>query len=194
MRLIINLVLIALTALLIWVLVSSISEPIKFQEIRKQREDAVIDRLMEIRHAQEIYRNVEGKFANSFDSLVYVLQNGQIQTVSVFGDPDDPSNTDAIRYDTSYSPAIERIKELGINLDSLKFVPYTNKTVFDIQADTLTYQSTLVDVVEVGVIRKKFMGEWGDVRFARYDNSYDPNTKIKFGNMFAPNTSGNWER
>ncbi|MEM9822849.1 MAG: hypothetical protein AAF985_17340 [Bacteroidota bacterium] len=194
MRLIINLVLIALAGVLIWVLASSISEPIKFQDIRSQREGAVIDRLMEIREAQELYRNVAGKFANSFDSLKYVLNTGKLQTISVFGDPDDPSNTDAIRYDTSYSPAIDKVNEMGINLDSLAYVPYGNGAKFDIQADTLTYQSTLVDVVEVGVIRKKFMGQWGDIRFARYDSSYDPNTIIKFGNMNAPNTSGNWER
>lgn len=194
MRLIINLVLIALAGLLIFVLASSISEPIKFQDIRQNREGAVIDRLMEIRQAQELYRNVSGKFANSFDSLSYVLKTGKLQTISVFGDPDDPSNTDAIRYDTTYSPAMDKITEMGINLDSLSYVPYGNGAQFDIQADTLTYQSTLVDVVEVGVIRKKFMGQWGDIRFARYDSSYDPNTKIKFGNMNAPNTSGNWER
>ena len=194
MRLIINLVLIALAALLVWVLGSSISEPIEFQAIKKAREDAVIDRLMDIRQAQEIYRNVEGKFANSFDSLIYVLKNGKVQTISVFGDPDDPSNTDAIRYDTAYSPAMDRITEMGINLDSLPYVPFASGEKFEIQADTLTYQSTLVDVVEVGVIRKKFMGKWGDIRFARYDNSYDPNTKLKFGNMNAPNTAGNWER
>ena len=62
------------------------------------------------------------------------------------------------------------------------------------QADTLTYQSTNVPVVEVGVRREVFMGPYKDPRFARYDADYNPNSVLKFGNMNAPNLSGNWER
>ena len=49
MRLIVNLVLVAIIAVLIWVLYSSISEPIEFQNERKTRESAVIAKLMEIK-------------------------------------------------------------------------------------------------------------------------------------------------
>ena len=90
--------------------------------------------------------------------------------------------------------AIDSINRMGINLDSLRFVPYGHGVVFDIQADTLTYQKTKVNVVQVGVRKKEFMGEWADERFAKYDNRYDPNAMLKFGDMSAPNTSGNWER
>jgi len=57
----------------------------------------------------------------------------------------------------------------------------------------LTYQKTLVNVVEVGVSRSKYLGEYADERFKRYDNSFDPFKVIKFGNMNSPNLSGNWE-
>jgi len=194
MRLIINLVLVVLAFILVYVLVNSISEPITFQAERQKREDAVIKRLIDIRKSQELYRSVTGGFAHTFDTLAQVLQTGQIPTISVIGDPDDPSNLDAIKYDTSYSAAMDEVKLLGINLDSLRYVPYTGGVKFDIDADTLTYQKTLVNVVEVGVIRREFMGDWGDARFARYDASYKPGTKIKFGTMDAPNLSGNWER
>lgn len=194
MRLIINLVLVALIAVLIWVLYSSISEPIAFKSEYERRMDAVTGRLMEIRSAQELYRDVTGKFANSFDSLEYTIKNGKVQVVSVYGDPDDPSNTDAIRYDTTYESALEKAKIAEINLDSLRYVPFGKGTEFNIQADTVTYQQTLVNVVEVGVPTKTFMGPYADARFARYDSNYDPNFVVKFGNMNTPNTSGNWER
>ncbi|NNE27785.1 MAG: hypothetical protein HKN09_13145 [Saprospiraceae bacterium] len=58
----------------------------------------------------------------------------------------------------------------------------------------MTYQSTLVSVVEVGTRWKEFMGEYGSIRYAKYDNSYDPNRMLKFGDMSAPNLTGNWER
>ena len=193
MRLIVNLVLVAVIAVLIWVLYSSISEPIAFQKERKIREDAVISQLMEIRQAQEIFLSVSGGgFAPSFDSLKDVLRNDTVWTIKVEGDPDDPTS-ESIFYDTIPEPAIQFVKEYGINLDSLEYVPFSNGAVFDIQADTITYQSTLVNVVEVKTTRNKYMGKYADFRFARYDQSYNPNSIIKFGDMTAPNLSGNWE-
>jgi hypothetical protein len=114
--------------------------------------------------------------------------------IKVIGDPDDPNFTGEITYDTSYSSAFDSIQAMNINLDSLRYVPYSSGTEFDIQADTITYQSTTVEVVEVGVRRKYFMGRYADPRFAKYDNGYDPNSYIKFGNMNAPNLAGNWEK
>lgn len=201
MRLIINLVLVALVALLIYVLYSSINEPIAFQAEKARREGAVIDRLTDIRKAQELYREVHGEYAKDFDSLVSTLNNGKIPVVKVIGDPDDPTNTDAIRYDTTFVPAMNYFKDYEttmakrtIHLDSLRYVPFTKGQQFLVQADTLTYQSTLVNVVEVGIPRTQFMGPYADERFKRYDASYDPNKTIKFGTMFAPNLAGNWER
>ncbi len=193
MRKVINLVLVALIALFVWVLISGIREPILFNAELDRREDAVENRLKQIRVAQELHRDITGGFAPTFDSLNYVLRNGRIPTISVFGDPDDPSNTEAIRYDTSYVNALDKVAELELDLDSLRYVPYSNNVEFEIYADTLTYQSTLVHVVEVGVVQSKFMGKFGDPKYARYDNSYDPKRFIKFGNRNTPNTSGNWE-
>ncbi len=194
MRILINVVLAVIVLGLIWVLISSIREPIAFKAEKEKRERAVIDKLMKIRTAQEAFRNIKGGFAPSFDSLSHVLKTDSFSIVSVIGDPDDPDFTGEIIYDTTYMPAIDSIRSMGINLDSLRYVPYGRGAEFEIQADTITYQSTNVPVVEVGIRRKAFMGPYADPRFARYDNSYDPNSVLKFGNMNAPNLSGNWER
>jgi hypothetical protein len=79
-------------------------------------------------------------------------------------------------------------------LDSLPFVPFSDNALFEIQADTITYQSTVVNVVQVGVQRKLFMGPYADPMYSKFDNRYDPNSRLKFGDMNTPNTSGNWER
>ena len=156
-------------------------------------EEAVIAKLMEIRQAQEIFRNVSGAgFAPTFDSLKDVLRNDTVWTIKVEGDPDDPSG-EAIFYDTIPELAMKFVEEYGINLDSLEFVPFSDNKIFEIEADTITYQSTLVNVVEVRTSRKEYMGDYADIRFARYDKSYNPNSIIKFGDLSAPNLSGNWE-
>lgn len=194
MRLLINALLIVLVVGLVLVLIGSIQEPINFKAEKQKRERAVIDKLITIRTTQELYRSITEEFAPNFDELKKVLETGKFAIVKVIGDPDDPNFTGKITYDTSYSLAIDSIHSLGINLDSLKYVPYGNGAAFDIQADTITYQSTLVPVVEVGARRKVFMGNFGSKRFAKYDQNYDPEKPIKFGNMNAPNLSGNWER
>lgn len=193
MRLIINLVLLALVALLIWVLIGTIREPIAFKAEKEKREDAVVAKLKLVRQTQELYRGVTGKFAGHFDTLATVLKNDSFRIIQVFGDPDDPNNVGAIVYDTLYKSAYDSIRVLGINLDSLSYVPYGGGERFRIAADTITYQKTLVNVVEVGVLYNVFMGPFGDPRFAKYDNSYDPTRVMKFGDMNSPNLSGNWE-
>ncbi|MCH2084326.1 MAG: hypothetical protein MK226_18155 [Saprospiraceae bacterium] len=195
MRLVINLILVVLAAALVYVLISTIQEPIAFKAEKEKRERAVIDKLMTVRIAQEAFRSIKGGFAPSFDSLEYVLNNDSFAVVKIIGDPDDPNFTGEITYDTTMLPAKDSmINGLNISLDSLRFVPFTNGVAFEIQADTITYQSTTVPVVEVGVRRKLFMGDYGKERFARYDAKYNPNSPIKFGDMNAPNLAGNWER
>ena len=110
------------------------------------------------------------------------------------GDPDDPTNADKFQRFVTYSPAIDSINALGINLDSLKYIPFSDGMAFEIAADTIEYQKTTVSVVEVGTKWKNFMGRYADPRYGKYDSKYDPNKTIKFGDMLKPNLSGNWER
>ena len=195
MRLIINLLLLALVAFLIFLLVQSISEPIAFKAEKDKRENAVIDKLMQVRQAQEIYRSIhDGSFAGSWEDLKTTLKTGRIPYVSVIGDPDDPNFTGEITYDTTFIEARDSVRSLGWNVDSLQYIPYGGGKSFEIKADTLSYQKTLVNVVEVGTSRKTFMGKYADAAFRRYDASYQPGSFIKFGDMNKPNLSGNWER
>ena len=168
MRLVINLFLAAVVIGLIWVLISSIREPIAFKAEKERRERAVIDKLMDIRTAQEAFRNIKGGFAPSFDSLVKVLSTDSFAIVAVIGDPDDPNFTGVIEYDTTFSPAVDSMQALGINLDSLAFVPYGNGATFDIQADTITYQSTtaqgnigyLHQVIQRSIVSQSLKNDW----------------------------------
>jgi len=195
MRLIINLILLAIVVALVYVLAESIREPIAFKNERDKREAAVVDRLIQLRRGQELYRTVTGgEFADNWDDFKRVLRTGQVPFVKVIGDPDDPNFTGEVTYDTTYADAIETVNENGWDLDELIIVPFSDGKTFDVQADTISYQKTLVNVVEVGTKRSTFMGQYADPKYKRYDARYEPNSIIKFGDMNKPNTSGNWER
>lgn len=201
MKSIISLILFLIVLFLAYLLVLNIKTPIEFQTVKKARKDKVVDRLKDIRSAQEVYRLVTGEFASSFDTLNQVIREDSIKIVTIFGDKDDQNSTEEFREVITYKSAIDsfsnlfKIKGLGVpNLDSLRYVPYTGGGKFDIAADTMTYQSTLVNVVEVGTSWKAFMGKYADAKYSKYDNGYDPNMRLKFGDMNAPNLAGNWER
>ncbi|WP_367390074.1 hypothetical protein [Lewinella sp. LCG006] len=196
MRLVLNVILLVIAAALAYMLYMSIEEPIAFDAEKQRRKDIVVEKLELIRDAQEMYRDITGNFAPNFDTLVDVLTNGRFMRIAVIGDPDDPNFTGEITYDTSYTNAIDSIRTLGIDLQSLKYVPLfkdTEQATFQIAADTIDYQSTMVAVVEVGTPYKTFMGKYADARFAKYDQNYSPNKIIKFGDLNKPNLSGNWE-
>lgn len=195
MKLVISLVLVAAIAFLTYLLIININDPIRFMAEKDRREQIVIARLKQIRTVQEFYRDITGVFAPNFDTLKQVLSTGQFRIISVLGDPDDPNfDRNNLEYDTTYFAAIDSVHSLHINLDSLRYVPFGGGATFDIAADTITYQSTLVNVVEVGVQRRLFMGKYADPLYSKYDNRYDPNSRLKFGDLSTPNTSGNWER
>lgn len=196
MRTIINVILVLVILAMIYLLYAGISEPIKFKEEKEKREDAVVQKLMDIREAQEHYRAITGgEFADSFEKLKDTLTYGVFYNLKLdeVENPDDPNNPIIMR-DTTAIPARDSIPKLGINLDSLQYVPYSKGKTFDIAADTLTYQKTLVNVVEVKTKKKTFMGKYADNRYQRYDDFYDPEDYLKFGDMGKPNLSGNWER
>jgi len=193
MRLIINLLLIAIIGALAYMLYFSIQEPIAFNDAKSARLDKVTGKLKEIRTAQECYRGIKGQFASSFDSLVYTLKNDSFLIVKIVGDPDDP-NGEFIRTE-KYTMASDSMRSLGLydNLDDFSSVPYSNGAKFELMADTMTYQKTLVHVVECRTRYASFMGEYADAKFAKYDNTYSPSNYVKFGDMGSPNLGGNWE-
>ena len=194
MKNIISIILLVIIGVLGYANFVSIKEPVEFNNFKDMRAKKVVDRLKDIRQAQEVYRLVTGEFAPSFDTLTQVIKEDSIRIVTIFGDKDDVNSTEEFREVISFKSAMDslRSKAPGMNLDSLRYVPYTDGGKFSIAADTMTYQSTLVSVVEVGTRWKNFMGKYASKKYSKYDGSYNPDAMLKFGDMNAPNLSGNW--
>lgn len=194
MKYLINLLIVAAVVFLGYLLYTNINEPIKFRNELTKRKNVVTDKLQNIRTAQEIYRQITGEFASSFEELTNVLKNDSIPFRQLLADPDDPENPDKFTENIIMYSAQDSITSLGIDLDNLAFVPYTDRSKrFEIQADTMTYQQTLVPVVEVMTRWTEFMGDYADPRFSMYEKNYNPNAKIGFGSMSSPNLEGNWK-
>ena len=81
MKLIIQLVLWVLIAFLAWQLYNSIIGPVKFNEKRDARYAKVIDNLKDIRSAELAFKEINGKFTGSFDSLVRFIDTAQFARI-----------------------------------------------------------------------------------------------------------------
>ena len=126
MRKLFSLFFLVLAFFLAYLLYKSIEEPIDFANERALRDEAVVEKLETIRTTQEMYRDITGEFAHSFDTLRQVLRNEDFLQIQVLGDPDDPNFQGEITYDTLRIPAIDSVNRLGIDLATLEDVPYTD--------------------------------------------------------------------
>ncbi len=193
MKYVLNFIAVVLIVALAYLLYQSIYEPIDFTSEKAKRETKVKNRLKDIRTCQELYREITDTFANNFDTLAYVLKNGKIPVIKIIGDADEMGDEVEVTYDTIYFSAIDSIKNMKIDLDSLSLIPFSDSKKFNIEAGEISYQKTKVNVVKVSAQYKDFMGKYADKRFQKYVTGYDPENIMKFGSMSAPNLTGNWE-
>ena len=190
---IINVVLTLLVIGLIYYLAMLINEPIEFQAERSKRERAVATQLMKIRTAQQAYKGITGEYAATFDTLRHVLSTDSFQIITVFGDADVEGSE--VTRQTSYVHALDSMATLGISLDSLDYVPYGSDTAkYKVEAAVIEYQSTEVPVVQVSIPIRDYMGPYANAKYMKFDNSYDPNLVLKFGDMTKPSTNGSWKQ
>lgn len=74
---------------LVYVLVDSISQPVKFNKAKSAREQVGIQRLKDIRTLQDAYKSVNGKYTDDFDSLKTFYLSGNIVVKMQIGSKDD---------------------------------------------------------------------------------------------------------
>jgi len=71
-----------------------IQDELAFYRQKEKVKVAVVQRLKDIRKAQIAYNKENGKYANSFDSLIYFLKNGEISLVKRLGSLPDSLPTE----------------------------------------------------------------------------------------------------
>lgn len=193
MRIVINILLFLVVVALGYLLYQSLSEPIVFEAEWAKRENAVKKKLIQIRDAQIAYKSIKGEYAPTFDDLAQVLKEEKFEIKSVIGDPD--AENAKVEYVTTYVNAADSMQTLGINVDSLMYVPFSDST-FIMDALVLSeYQNAKnIPVMECKIRIKDYMGPYADPKFSRYNKQYKPETYTKFGDLSTPSTDGNWRK
>ncbi|HER07605.1 MAG TPA: hypothetical protein ENO20_01735 [Bacteroides sp.] len=197
--------------ILAYLIVESIMEPIRFQKEVTQRERATIDRLINVREAQKAYKDVYKRYTASFDTLINFLQNDSFTITKAIGTiPEEwleqygleEARQRAIREgiivrETTKIPVMDSLFGTGFNVDSLRYVPYTEGVQFDMESSEITTSSNLkVQVVEVSVHYDDLLEGLDEQLIVNYK---DEKLKIagfegvKFGSLEEGTLTGNWE-
>ena len=86
MKVLVKALLVAAIGLLVFVCWKSIQGPIDFNAQKQIRDEAVKQRLIDIRTAQVAFREIKGEYTASFDSLISFVKNGKVAFVQKSGD------------------------------------------------------------------------------------------------------------
>ena len=170
LSIVINIILFAIILLLGWQVVKSIMAPIKFSTEQEAREAKVVERLIDIRNAEVLYKNVNNRFTADFDSLINFCKTSEVPNIvmlSVFNPADSTYSTEydtlpgipVVKYldsiskiDNNRADTLNKEKErlIPFDVDQLKFVPGApNNELFEIEASTISRNGIEIPVFEV---------------------------------------------
>ncbi|MCY4562547.1 MAG: hypothetical protein OXC03_09710 [Flavobacteriaceae bacterium] len=184
----------------------SINDPIRFNKIKNQRYAVVIDRLKDIRIAQIAHKDVIGKFAKDFDSLISFVDRG-IFTIT------QQRDSSYYAYDPIYQ--IDMLQEVII-IDTLGFVSVKDSLfgndlrflemaaipikdvdeTFDLKAKIIDKNGFKVPVFEVKVPKKIILHDQNErllkqeEELVSVDGVNGPD--IVLGSLTDVSTNGNW--
>lgn len=219
-RIILQIVLAAVIIFLGYKCYESIMIPQRFQEIKKQRYERIIDRLKDIRTAQDAYKGVYGIYTHSLDTLINFMKYDSVTIVRQIGSLTDDQIEQGITEEeaikkgwiirenikvNALEDALNNDRLLSLknsSIDNLQVVPFTQgKYKFRMGADIyVTDSGVQVPIFEAWISN--------DEIFADMKEEYDEQIKeengerlrlkkypgLKVGSLKeANNNVGNWE-
>ena len=211
MRRVIQVLFVVLIIVLGYLIVESIMRPIRFQKEVTKRENKTIERLKDIREAQKAYKDVYKRYTGSFDTLLMFLENDSFTIVKAIGTiPEEwleefgleearqkAVDEGIIVRESTKIPVRDSLFGHQFPIDSLPYVPYTNKVEFEIESNEIKTSSNLmVQVVEVKAYYEDLLKGLNRQLTVNYIDERERITGfpgIKFGSLEEGTLTGNWE-
>ncbi|MBL7966901.1 MAG: hypothetical protein JNK09_07855 [Prolixibacteraceae bacterium] len=210
MKTVIQIVLIAIVVALSFWLYTSVEKPLDFEKEKKDRYEATIARLKDIRKAELAYKDVHGKFTGSWDTLINFVKTGKIPLVRKIGMLTDSmieagwTEKQALKEgkiirDTVRVSVLDTIFGKGYKIDEIKFVPVKDTVAqFHLGATLITTGSGIkVPVFEAKVHNNTILVNLDRQMIINLNESKRTNGKypgLKVGSLEETNNNaGNWE-
>lgn len=180
-----------------YLIFSSINKPVKFENALQARGDVIVAKLKDIRTAQNLFRNQNGRYTGSFDTLKAFVQNGKIPEVKIIPDPNDTTYTRTISDTIGFISIFDSIfAKKNYPLDKLNEIPFSDGDLFSILAGKINKGGVEVSVFEVSARMETYTKDLDKQLVINRikeleDKSQFPGLKV--GSMNEVSTDGNWE-
>jgi len=175
----------------------SIMEPVRFEAEKTKRETEVVNKLKDIRSSQLIYRQLNGSFAKSFDTLERFVKLAEIPVVKIIPDPTDTTFTKTINDTVGYIKVSDSLfANKNYSIDQLAVIPYSGGELFEMDADTIERGGVNVNVFEVKAPFTTFLKGLDKQTVFNLTSKMEDIERypgLKVGSLVEPSTNGNWE-
>ncbi len=195
---IINIALALLALFLVYLVYRSISEPVVFENTRKDREAQVVQNLKDIRSTQILFKQTYNRYTGSFDTLIDYVTNGQLPVVHIIPDPNDTTFTKTINDTVDYISVFDSLfsNRDNFNINDLRLVPFSQDVEFEMQAGYIKRGGLKVAVFEAKTPYSSYLWDLdrqrvNNLRAEQEDLEKYPGLKV--GSMDEASTNGNWE-
>ncbi|MFV0345061.1 MAG: hypothetical protein ACK5IQ_02250 [Bacteroidales bacterium] len=148
MRTLLVIVFLGIAAFFGFLVYKTIQDPIDYLKAYGERRQATIERLEDIKKAQVAFKDANGKYTASFDTLIDFVEHDSLTRVMSVGELTDEmidkgitleqavKNGDIIRKEFKVSVKDENFGK-GFDASQLRYVPFTDKKVFLMRSDSL---------------------------------------------------------
>ncbi len=193
MKIAIQALLLVAAVVLAYLVYDSVNSRIVFEEKLGYRQAIVVDKLIDIRTAQTEFKAEKKRYAKTFDELLNFVKYDSISLIKAIGTvPDSLTEQQAVEMgivsrDTSMMAVIDTVLT-GVNIDSLKYIPFSDGEEFKIDAAKIEKNKVNVNVFEVSAKYGQFLKGMNTK-----NENIDLEKDLKVGSMEDPTTSGNWE-
>ncbi len=204
MKALIHVLLAGLIVFLAYATIQSIAKPIEFQKEQQKRYAETIQKLKDIRTAEGAFKEVNGDYTASFDTLIDFLKTGEFSIVRKIGEiPEDLlgqiSEKEAIQKgmiirDTTKVSVLDSLYPANYKVDSIRFIPYSGGRQFTLKKDVIETQSKLkVKVFEASAPSKYILQGLDEQEIINLNDGLDYKG-LKVGSVTEVNNgAGNWE-
>lgn len=189
---------------LAYIVYDQIMQPQRFDNERKVRESAVIQKLKDIRSAQRSFKQTYQRFTGSLDTLIDFILYDSLVFEQAIGSMDDSTAIalGQVKREKFKVAAIDTVfvnRKLTVEeVKNLRYIPYTNNEEFRMEAGSLTTESqVVVPVFEARAPFKDFLNGMDPQLIVNLNDDrerYDKYKGLKVGSMTeSTNEAGNWE-
>jgi hypothetical protein len=177
-------------------LTTIILKPIKFEQEKNYRSGFVKKNLTKIRSAQLAFKEKKNRFASSFEELIPVIKKDSFILTQRTDTMVEFYNTiyremqfkDTMLIDTLGKVSIlDSLFQRTYNIDSLKYIPFSDDKIFDLKSGTINKSKINVHVFEVKANKEDYLNNLNKDLIQR--SSKD----LILGSMTEASLNGNWQ-